>query len=315
MREAGCAGSVDSAPAPVRTASVSRVDDDATELAELRRRAYGPDADIASDPGALARLTRLEDAARSVRAAVRSLPDGPMPDEPTRDGPTADGPVPDDPTPDDPTPDDPTPDDPMPRESTRATAVSVIGRRDRPRWHGALVLGVAVVAICLAAVGAQSPVVMPAPVAASPPLPDPLGHSSPFGADPAARVVSQVLTEGALSDYLPAPPTARPSFPVPEELLWSSPLGNYYGWALWLARSRSGLPCMALVRTGQDVRASCVLPARFNEGALVVSVPYAAIPPADRPQGMLPRESLGFEWLTDSTVSIVVGRAAPPPTP
>lgn len=298
MREAGWAGSVDSAPALVRAASVSRVDDDATELAELRRRAYGPDADIASDPGALARLTRLEDAARRVGAAGRSILGEPTSDEPTSDEPMSD---------------EPSPDEPMPVESAQETAGSVIDGRDRPRWHGALVLGVAVVAICLAAVGAQSPVVMPAPAAASLPPPDPLGHTSPFRADPAARVVSQVLTEGTLSDYLPAPPTARPSFPVPEELLWSSPLGNYYGWALWLARSRSGLPCMALVRAGQDVRANCVLPARFNEGALVVTVPYAAILPADRPQGMLPRESLGFEWLTDSTVSIVVGRAVPPP--
>jgi hypothetical protein len=39
-------------------------EDELLELAELRRRAYGPDADIARDPVAQARLAELEDASR-----------------------------------------------------------------------------------------------------------------------------------------------------------------------------------------------------------------------------------------------------------
>lgn len=39
-------------------------DEDAAELAELRRRAYGPGADIADDPAARARLEELEERAR-----------------------------------------------------------------------------------------------------------------------------------------------------------------------------------------------------------------------------------------------------------
>ncbi len=38
------------------------------ELAALRRRAYGPDADIQSDPAAVRRLSELEDLARRVPA-------------------------------------------------------------------------------------------------------------------------------------------------------------------------------------------------------------------------------------------------------
>lgn len=45
--------------------AVPEVDRDA-ELAMLRRRAYGPDADIAGDPAALARLRELEAAERAV---------------------------------------------------------------------------------------------------------------------------------------------------------------------------------------------------------------------------------------------------------
>ena len=41
------------------------------ELARLRRRAYGPDADIAADPRAAARLTELESAARGVGTPSR----------------------------------------------------------------------------------------------------------------------------------------------------------------------------------------------------------------------------------------------------
>jgi hypothetical protein len=45
------------------------------ELAELRRRAYGPDADIANDPAAMARLADLEGAARHpVPAAAIEAP-------------------------------------------------------------------------------------------------------------------------------------------------------------------------------------------------------------------------------------------------
>lgn len=51
----------------VRTLSV----DEERELAELRRRAYGPDADIADDPTALRRLHELEEGHRSAPDAPR----------------------------------------------------------------------------------------------------------------------------------------------------------------------------------------------------------------------------------------------------
>lgn len=46
------------------------------ELAELRRRAYGPDADIADDDVAQRRLIELEDAARPASSSQRALPAG-----------------------------------------------------------------------------------------------------------------------------------------------------------------------------------------------------------------------------------------------
>lgn len=49
------------------------IDEDARELADLRRRAYGPDADIHADPVALARLSELE----RMREAERGRRDAP----------------------------------------------------------------------------------------------------------------------------------------------------------------------------------------------------------------------------------------------
>ncbi|GAA1991455.1 hypothetical protein [Microbacterium pumilum] len=45
------------------------------ELADLRRRAYGPDADIQRDPGAVARLHELEDLAREQPTESPALPE------------------------------------------------------------------------------------------------------------------------------------------------------------------------------------------------------------------------------------------------
>ena len=47
-------------------------DDEAAELAALRARAYGPDADLRDDPVAIARLERLETAARATSAPVEA---------------------------------------------------------------------------------------------------------------------------------------------------------------------------------------------------------------------------------------------------
>jgi hypothetical protein len=241
------------------------VDDDATELAHLRRRAYGPGADIEDDPEALARLIALEDAARGA-----------------------------------------------PETSAVVTPAAAAPRplRRRGGWHMGLVAVVAAVALVLSALAwqdggpAEAPAAPPAPA----PTPDPFGDASPFAGDAAARVLIQVPIDGSFGDYFDRPVSGiEPPFPVPEDLRWSAPLGQYYGWQLWLARSRSGLPCVALV-AGNDVRADCLPQVDFDRGALAVTVPFADVAADERPDGMRPAESLGYLWLPDDTVTIVVGR-------
>ena len=64
----------DSGPeSPELTGGSSRLSDTARELAELRARAYGPDADIEADPAAMARLAVLEAAHLSAATAMRAV--------------------------------------------------------------------------------------------------------------------------------------------------------------------------------------------------------------------------------------------------
>ena len=80
------------------------------------------------------------------------------------------------------------------------------------------------------------------------------------------------------------------------------PLGDYYGWKLWIggARERRATTRTACCSTATaPMRADCVSTALQREGALLVSVPYAEIAPAERPDGMTPDQSLGFWWGTD----------------
>ena len=98
--------------------------DEQRELAALRRRAYGPDADIFGDPDALARLARLEDRLRLIRTPATA-------------------------------PDliDAAPTVTLPEETPVAPATVVVesgGSPARaPRWHARLVTATAVVALVL----------------------------------------------------------------------------------------------------------------------------------------------------------------------
>ncbi|KHK95285.1 hypothetical protein LK09_19525 [Microbacterium mangrovi] len=76
-------------------------EDELLELAELRRRAYGPDADIAADPEARARLAELEAASHARHPGASPVPPGPDaagPHDPGRPAPV-EASVPEDPVP------------------------------------------------------------------------------------------------------------------------------------------------------------------------------------------------------------------------
>jgi hypothetical protein len=117
------------------------------ELAALRRRAYGPDADIFADPDALARLTTLEDRMRRARTPS---PDA-DPAERARQEAVAPPPV------------------PAAGEPVTVVLTAEPAAARAPRWHARLVTGTAVVAIVLGATAWTASQTAPA---ASPPSAD-----------------------------------------------------------------------------------------------------------------------------------------------
>jgi len=106
---------------------VERLDDDDSELAALRRRAYAADADIAADPVAQARLAELEELARLGRAADASQVEAHSVEARVEESTPA----------------------PAPGTITVTAFAPAIPRPGRPRWHTALVAGTAVVAVAL----------------------------------------------------------------------------------------------------------------------------------------------------------------------
>jgi hypothetical protein len=249
------------------------VDDEVTELAALRRRAYGPDADIDADPQALLRLQALENRARHASAAV----DAPSVEEP----PDAIAALP---------------------ERAAPPAVTEAGSPGRRLgWRAVVVAGIAVVAVLVAGqvMGPQTvdPVADASP-AASPgaPLVDRAGTGS-------EATLVDIPLDRSLARYVEQP--AAPQFPVDGGLRWAESLGAYYGWTVWLARSASGQRCILLDRSDRTFT-RCAEEEGFLVGLLEESVPFADLAPDYRPARMTDRDSLVFRWTPERGLSILL---------
>ncbi|MBU4464618.1 MAG: hypothetical protein KKH75_02100 [Actinobacteria bacterium] len=290
-------------------------EDDGDELAVLRHRAYAPDADIEADPRALARLQQLEERVRA-RHADSAAGWSPSESASERAVDVATGPATEpvaaqahpvlrrtdaaDPgTPSATDPAAPPSSDPAASDPPSPDAAAPRHTRARRRWIAAAV-AVALAAAGLAAWGAIAPGISPAPVD---PTPRPV---SPLAGDPSARVLVELPIDAA--PPTPLDQTNPPGFPVPEGLAWTSSYGTTYGWELWIARTQSGIPCLA-VRRGTDVIANCAVVDPFGPDGVDVLVPYAAMPREDLPEGMTPGQSLAFWWPAGDSVLIAVGIA------
>jgi hypothetical protein len=260
------------------------------ELDALRARAYGPSADIAGDPAALARLVALEELALPRTTTTLQADPGPTPS--------------------------PRVGDPAPRDPTSSTAriVEVLpapAGRARPRWHAAAVAMVAALTVPLGITAALQALTPPAPTEA--PIPDDAREALAFTNDPTADVLITVRIDGSFGDYVDIPSSGDvPLFPVEGLMTWVEPLGDYYGWKLWIGGARGAIDdenCL-LLDGDATMRANCVTVDLKSQGALLLSVPFDEIPPTERPDGMTPGQSLGFWWGTDGTVKILLA-----PTP
>ena len=260
------------------------------ELNALRIRAYGPSSDIADDAAALDRLAELEELALPT-AGVRAEEEGSEVGDPRESTPPSIELAADEPQ-------------PMPPSTLeRATEP-----RRRDPWHVGAIAAVAVLAIALGAIGGSQSA-RQAQIAAAPE--DPPGGEAAAGiaSDPDGEILIRVFIDASTGGYVDLSSDADvPPFPVSGDMTWAQPLGEYYGWALWIgaAPSRRGVEHCLLIAAESGTRSRCVAREWRAEGDLRVSVPFTQIAPAERPAGMTPEQSVGFVWGPGGFVTILI---------
>jgi hypothetical protein len=258
------------------------------ELDALRRRAYGPHPDIAADPEALERLAELEDLALpAVQAPAEAAPvvaqniGAPAAASAAgRSGGAAVAPAP-------------------------APPAAPGGRR----WALPLVGAAAVVAVALAVAGVLQDQ-RPAPDSAAQPTPSSTGvPAGGLVVDPDAQMLVSLMIDASTGDFVDVSDGADiPVFPVGDEMTWVQPLGEYYGWALWIGGAPSviGDQNCLLLHTEPATWSSCVTREAKTEGALVVTLPYDQIAPEERPAGMTPDQRISFVWGDGGFITILL---------
>ena len=251
------------------------------ELDALRLRAYGPSPDIAGDEAAIARLIALEESALPARRVVQSA--APVDPAPLGGG-----------------------SEPVDAEATPARVLQIAPapiRHSRPSWHLGLVTAVALIALPLGVIAATRDATgsgitaAAAPTAAAGAISAKVREARGFAADPESEVLMRVRIDGYFGTYVDVPAGAEvPRFPVEGLMTWAEPLGDYYGWKLWIGGARGGVEdenCMLLDGDG-TMRADCVSTSLRADGALLLTMPYDEMAPEERPAAMTADQSLGL---------------------
>jgi len=269
------------------------------ELEDLRRRAYGPEADIRDDPVALARLGELEDQARGGATPVE--PPEPEPEPEPEPAPVGTATLP----------------EPDPAESDAPPAARPSRARSAVFRAGAGALAVVAVMAVWSSIDqstAPAPTISltgEAPTVAAPVAPAELTAIGILaGIAPDARELLNVTLDGSFGNFVDLPLDGdAPVFPTAQRLEWAAPLGEYYGWDLWIAGGTGAEEddyCI-LIRHEDDVRANCAPASLRRYGALQVSVAAADIDPQERPAQMTDEQRIGFWWLDGGAVEIALG--------
>lgn len=273
------------------------------ELGELRRRAFGPTPDIDADEVSLARLIELEELALH----AHEQPAAPAPAVPEAEPAVADA--------------SRSPEPPAEAASTPSATLSPApspppGRR-RARGllvaTGGLVVGITAATVVggwIAAPGDGGPEGTPTALAEASPPPYEGREQFSFARDSDAVEVLRVPLGGYFGQSIDMPADEYvPDFPTSGVVDWASPLGEYYGWDLWIAGAEGmiqGEHCL-LIEQGSERRARCVPAALRPHAALIVAVPFADIMPEERPTELDDGERLGFWWGEDDAIVVLVG--------
>ncbi len=255
------------------------------ELDALRIRAYGPSSDIAGDADSLSRLVELEDL-----ALPKAPPFGAPVDADT--APADAGPY-------------------LPEKSSAGgTAVAVLEpgadegpsparaafpRRTRERWHVAAVAVLAVVTIALGGIGGMQASERAESAAAA----EAAAAAKNLLSEPGAKIFVPVQIDAANGTFVDVPAgTDVPRFPIGGDMAWAQPLGDYYGWKLWIgaAPSARGTEHCILLAADSDTLGRCIPREWRADGVLLVALPAHRIAEDDRPDGMTPDQSVAFVW-------------------
>jgi len=265
---------------------------DRAELDALRRRAYGQDADIHDDADALVRLIELEDLARPAVSDTPRHPQPPAVPEGDADGPQA------------PTaaqPQAPAERAPAPRSRRRGLPAAVIA-------------AAATIVVALVVAGAIfRPAVSDPPAASPTPTPGTdrgLALLQEAGSD---RLMTLWLNRSFSSYQDSSLHVETLPFPASGRLRWATPLGEYYGWMLWVAGSGNhpdSEHCIMIIR-GTDVRARCASPIEQTAGTLHVSLTGSDIAPAEQPRPLGDDERIRFWWLQDDSIDVLLAPFPP----
>lgn len=279
------------------------------ELGELRRRAFGPAPDIEADAVSLARLIELEELAMHEREPlarkVAPEPEAFAPETPPASSTAAESPA---------TEHDAAGPDAAPEDSSEPPAPPP-PRRGRIAF--AAVVGVAAIAVAAAWLSGPGD---PSPVAAPNATPTLWAEASPpsyegreqfsFAEDSDAVEVMRIWLGGYFGQTIDASGDEYvPDFPTSGVVTWASPLGEYYGWDLWIAGADGMIQrehCL-LIEQGSERRSRCVPAALRPNAALIVSVPFAVVVPEERPSVLDDGERLGFWWGEDDAIVVLVG--------
>jgi hypothetical protein len=283
----------------------ARDDDIRGELAALRRRAYGPDADIERDPAALARLIELE-ASQQLEAAAAALP--------TDTGPSTGSSASRDADPARRRPSDyPRPVHPV-RSAEPPSAASAA--RAGTRWPmvvGGMAVASAVVFAAFQVGGSmqQQPGAGAdaSPSASATAVFDPRTREAySLARDADAEVLLHIPLDGSFGNYVDLTTDGSiPGFPASGPTRWAALLGDYYGWELWIAGAAGTVQdeqCILLQR-GEERRARCVPAALRETAALAVSVPYEDLDASSR-SAFSPGQRVGFWWKVDEEVTVLI---------
>jgi hypothetical protein len=131
-----------------------------------------------------------------------------------------------------------------------------------------------------------------------------------FPADPHTESLLEVRLDGSFGNYIDLPTTAAtPKFPTSDTLEWISPLGEYYGWNLWIASSGGDDDdehCI-LIERDDDVRSRCVDVGDKPLGTLRVSLAGSDIDSDEQPRVMADDQRVRFWWHRTGIVDVVLG--------